>query len=141
METIRWFDRITGDDTPNAAAKRSGVNQPTLSRQIKAGALSAEVIVAIARAYDADAIEGLIIGGLITEADVRKHGAEVLLEQITDRRIADEVYERMVEGRGVEEFLTPPTLVVISDEEAEKKPALQTVTDVDEEIEGHTDTP
>lgn len=104
MDTVQWFKTTTGGDSVNAAAKASGLNQPTLARQINGGALSPESIVAIARAYNADAIEGLIISGLITEADVSRHGAQTLLESITDRMIANEVWRRMADGSGHPEF-------------------------------------
>lgn len=113
---LSWFENTIAGDTPNAAAERAGLVGSTLSRQIKAGVLSPESIVAIARAYDADPIEGLIIAGLITEADVTRHGADVLLETLTDKMLADEVWNRMQAGKaGVEITGGQPTLASVPD--------------------------
>lgn len=103
-ELMSWYSATTSDDTVNAVASRAGLVGSTLSRQLKAETLTPESIVAIARAYNADAIEGLIISGLITEADVSRHGAQALLESITDRMIANEVWRRMADGSGHPEF-------------------------------------
>lgn len=99
MNTLMsWYKRVTGGDTTNAVASKSGLVGSTLSRQLKADTLAPESIVAIARAYDVDAIEGLIIAELITEDDVRRHGTVALLETLTDRAIANEVWRRMASG-------------------------------------------
>lgn len=134
MTTIEWFKRVTAGDSVNAAANAANLNQPTLSRQVHAGALSPESIVAIARAYDADPIEGLIISGLVTEDDVRKHGAEVLIEHLSDRLLADEVWNRMQDGRVVERTdsadaeIVPFPRIVTNDEvrKASRKKAAKT---------------
>lgn len=104
MDTVTWFREVTGGDSVNAAAKAAGINQPTLARQINAGTISPENVVAVARAYNADPIEGLIIAGLITEAEVRAHGADVLLAALDDRIIANEVWRRMADGHNHPEF-------------------------------------
>lgn len=116
MNTIEWFETVSAGDSVNAAATIAGINQPTLARQIKAGVLSPESIVAIARAYDADPINGLIIAGLISEVDVARHGADVLLETLTDKMLADEVWNRMQAGKaGVEITGGQPTLASVPD--------------------------
>lgn len=104
MNTVEWFRSVTSGDSVNAAAIRAGLNQPTLSRQVKAGILSPESIVAVARAYKADAIEGLIISGLISEADVNRHGADLILQKLEDHEIANEVWRRMGDGKNHPEF-------------------------------------
>ena len=101
---MNWYNATTAGDTVNAVAAKSGLVGSTLSRQLKSETLTPESIVAVARAYKADPIEGLIISGLITEADVSLHGAEALLESLTDRMIANEVWRRMSDGSGHPEF-------------------------------------
>lgn len=104
MDITTWFKEVTRGDSVNAAAKLSGLNQPTLARQINAGALSPESVVAVARAYDADVIQGLIVAGLITKADVRKHDLKVVLEDLTDAQIANEVWRRLGDGADHPDF-------------------------------------
>lgn len=103
MDIMKWFRTVTQGDSVNAAAKAAGINQPTLSRQVKANTLSPDSVVAIARAYDADPIEGLMILGLISEGDVRRHGASVILADLTDKMLADEVWDRMQRGQACED--------------------------------------
>lgn len=141
MDIMKWFRTVTQGDSVNAAAKAAGLNQPTLSRQVNAGTLSPESVVAIARAYDADPLEGLIILGLITEDDVKRHGAAVILSDLTDKMLADEVWDRMQEGRVVENAYSKPELVVIEELDPERDAANDVGYDIDEEIEHHLDTP
>lgn len=107
QDTLKWMQAVTGGDSVNAVAAKSGLVGSTLTRQVHSGALTPESVVAIANAYDADAIKGLLVQGLISQADIDRHGAAVLLDEITDRMLADEVWERMQEGRGVKEFEDP----------------------------------
>ena len=109
---IEWYRQATGDATVNAVAAKAGLVGSTLSRQIKGDALTPETVVAVARAYDADPIDGLIVLGLITEEEVVRRGAAVVLADLTDRMLADEVYDRMIEGRGVRDFEAPTFEIV-----------------------------
>lgn len=143
MNTEQWYLQTVGSDTENAVASRSGIGQTTLNRQRKSGKLSPESVVAIARAYDADPIKGLIVLGLITESDVSRHGAEVLLANIPDKVIAQEVWDRMQEGRVVEpdSDCAPqrPQLVVIDDVDELADAANNVGYDIDAEIEHRFD--
>lgn len=142
MDIMKWFRTVTQGDSVNAAAKASGLNQPTLSRQVNASTLSPDSVVAIARAYDADPIEGLIILGLITEEDVKRHGATVILADLTDQMLANEVWDRMQEGRTVESHVSQrPELVVVSDEEYAALAALNPGYDPHMEAEGAQELP
>ena len=60
MGIMEWYAATVADDTANAVALRAGLVQSTLARQIKAGQLSPEVVVAIARAYRADVLDALV---------------------------------------------------------------------------------
>lgn len=109
-----WYRETVGSDAVNAVATTARVGQSTLDRQVKRGELSPEIVVAIAYAYDVDPIEGLIISGLITEEDVVRHGAEVLLASLPDRMIADEVWDRMQRGTATEPITgSQPNLIAI----------------------------
>ena len=98
QEIMKWMQSTTDGQTVNAIAERSGLVGSTLSRQVKSGALTPETVVAVARAYHADPIEALLILGLITKDDVRRHGARALLESLSDRQLSDEVWSRLSRG-------------------------------------------
>ena len=101
---MTWYNNTTNGDTTNAVASKARLVGSTLSRQLKADTLAPESVVAIARAYNADPIEGLIIAGPITEDDVRRHGADVLLGSLDDRMLANEVWRRLASGGDHPEF-------------------------------------
>lgn len=95
---MSWYQQTVGGDSENAVASKSGVKQQTLNRQLKAGKLSPETVVAVAHAYKACPIEALVSLGLLTDEDIRAHGVRVALSRITDKEIADEVWKRLVKG-------------------------------------------
>ena len=105
---MQWFERVTQGDTVNAAAEKAHMVGSTLNRQVRAATLSPESIVAIARAYDADPIEGLIISGLITDLDLHHHRGETLLAHLSNKMLADEVWRRMQLGRDNAHDINPP---------------------------------
>lgn len=92
---MEWYGQTVGDASVNAVAMKAGVVQTTLSRQIKAGALSPEVVAAVARAYGADVLDALVVAGVITEEDIRTHGARQALANALDVEIAREVARRL----------------------------------------------
>ena len=101
---MTWYYATVGDDTPNAAAGKSGLVQSTLAAQLRRGRLAPESVVAIARAYGADAIKGLIAAGLISADDVRRYGTKEALHAATDAEIAEEVYRRLVAGTATDDL-------------------------------------
>ena len=104
---LEWYTATTGNDTVNAVATKANVNQPTLARQLKQGRIGHRLIVAIARAYDADPIDGLVASGLITAEDLRKRGVRAMITDLTDRELTDEVWRRLVAGTAGPEFTDP----------------------------------
>ncbi len=96
MTTImEWYGATVGDASVNAVAMKAGVVQTTLSRQLKSGALSPEVVAAVARAYGADVLDALVLAGVITREDIRAHGVRQALEAAMDVEIAREVSRRL----------------------------------------------
>ncbi|GAA2237367.1 hypothetical protein GCM10010401_06890 [Rarobacter faecitabidus] len=99
MDIMKWYKTTVGDDSENAVATRSGISQRTLNRQLKARKLKPEVVAPLARAYGQDVLDTLILVGLVTRGDIRRHGVRAALEAATDRELSDEVYRRMLDGR------------------------------------------
>lgn len=97
----KWYEATTGGASVNAVAARAGLVQTTLARQLRADALSPESIVAVARAYSADVIGALIVAGVITDEDVRRHGVRLTFKAATDAEIAAEVMKRMGGDSGI----------------------------------------
>lgn len=98
MESKQWYEKTVRDSTVNAVAAKSGLVQSTLNRQVRSGALTAETVVAVARAYGADVLEALVACGLITRDEIRAHGIKAALEDALEIELAAEVMRR-AEGR------------------------------------------
>ena len=93
-----WYRSTVGDDSENAVATKAQIHQRTLNGQRRKGSLSAETVVAVAKAYGRDVLDALVVCGLITEEDIRRHGIRESLASATDEEIANEVYRRLVDG-------------------------------------------
>lgn len=109
IATVRgWFDSVVQGDSENEAAKRSGVPQGTLNRQLRTGGLAPENAVAIARAYKENPLRGLIAVGLITDVEARSFAAEISLTDVRDEDLVREVLQRVKAGRDDHPVLTTP---------------------------------
>ena len=94
MQMMDWYRGVVKDASVNSVATRAGLVQSTLARQLKAETLTAESVVAVARAYGVDVLDALVKIGLVTEQDIRTHGASVALADLTDIELAAEVVRR-----------------------------------------------
>ena len=112
MDAVTWMSAVTDGDSINAVANRTGMIQTTLNRQVRGGALTPETVVAIARAYGAPVLPGLVACGLITEAEAalkeRASEVEEVLATATDRQIINSVLARLAGGAELHAMLTAP---------------------------------
>lgn len=95
MTLMEWYSATVRDASVNAVALKAGIVQTTLSRQLRAGVLSPEVVVAVARAYGSDVLDAIVIAGVITREDIRLHGVRQALAAALDVEIAQEVAKRL----------------------------------------------
>ncbi len=107
MDITQWYERVAGSQSINSVAGLAGINQSTLNRQLRSGRLEPELVVAIARTFDEDILEALIIQGFLTREDVEKHAPRTALEQATDKEIVAEIERRLLEAREHSEFDKP----------------------------------
>lgn len=97
METnfAEWFSRLTAGDTQKVAAKKAGVIESTLSRQLSRGTFRPELVIALCRGYDYPPVDGLIETGYLHAHEV---GSEtpirVALESASNRQILEELLRR-----------------------------------------------
>lgn len=109
MDSLQWLAQITDDAAPTTAARRAGVQVSTMSRQVAKGVLSPETVVAIARAYHAPVLPGLVACGLITADEARVIAPMgTLLTDATDEALLDEVLRRIRAGHDQHPTLTEP---------------------------------
>ena len=91
-----WYNRVAREATVNSVATRAGVIQTTLRRQLMAGKLSADTVLAIARGYGVNVLDALVESGFITADEVRKYGQRPVLANATDAELAAEIMSRAV---------------------------------------------
>lgn len=110
MEIREWLEKTTkskaGELSINAIANASDIPQATLNRRVKAGDLSADMVIAISRAYEYDVVGALLELGFITKRDLTIQQIRVSLTDATDKELVDEIARRLDQGNR-EEFDKP----------------------------------
>ncbi|MEZ3156840.1 hypothetical protein AB1K56_07895 [Microbacterium sp. BWR-S6Y] len=95
----QWLDRATNRDSDREIARKTRLAHTTIGRWRNAGTAPAEGVIAIARAYGADPIEGLIFAGLLTEADLLNGGLRNAVRHAPTAYLTEELHERVTTGR------------------------------------------
>lgn len=124
-----WVGRVTGGQSQRSIARELNshghrISSPSLSRHLPQGTLSPEIVVAIARIWDASPLDGLVACGLITQREVIGGLKTVELSAASDRDIANEILRRL-EERGTENLepadeglnVPPPRLTLLNGEQ------------------------
>lgn len=126
METVNsWIRRTTEGHSIRAVALKIGVAQPTLSRQMSEHKVTPETVVAIARAYNANPLEGLEAQGLLNADDLAQYRVAPAWHKVSDRELLDEIERRLTSGAAGKELasgdetlnVAPPRLTLLSGEE------------------------
>lgn len=91
-----WLAKTTNSDNLHAISVKTGLSVTALRHRNNTGmTLSAEQVIAIARAYHADPLVGLVVFDKLTERETQKMTADQTLETIPARRLADELVARV----------------------------------------------
>lgn len=126
-----WVDRVTGGQSQRAIARELNnhghqISSPSLSRHLPQGTLAPEIVVAIARIWDASPLDGLVACGLIMRREVTEGVKSLELATASDRDIANEILRRL-EERGTENLepvdeglnVPPPRLTLLNGEQVD----------------------
>lgn len=92
---ITWYKTVTKGDSNRQASDKAGLNNATLGRQLKAGALSAENVIRIAEAYGESPIISLVDLGFMSAKWINEHGALTSLRKASDEELTDELLRRL----------------------------------------------
>lgn len=93
---IEWLDKVTrGDSNREIARRAEGVSDATLSRQRRAGELSADLIIKIAEAYNESPVVALIDLGFMSAKWITESGVVTALSRATDEELTDELLRRL----------------------------------------------
>ncbi|MCU9995377.1 helix-turn-helix transcriptional regulator [Mobiluncus mulieris] len=101
--SIVWYENTVAGDSVNQVARKSGVPQRSLNRQVtQYYQLSPETSVAIARAYGVSILEALVATGLITPNEAASFkGVDIdslvpsALERATEAQLTSELTKRL----------------------------------------------
>ncbi|MGJ9487081.1 hypothetical protein ACRQFN_09255 [Actinotignum sp. GS-2025e] len=92
-----WIERVTRGASRGAVAHTIGVHNSTYNRQYSTGILDAQYVIAIARQYKVDPLEGLVAGGYLTAAEAggAYQNTASFLKTVTDAELVAELVRRM----------------------------------------------
>lgn len=102
-KSITWYEETVAGDSVNQVARKTGLSQSTLNRQVtQYYQLSPEAAVTIARAYKVDTLEALIVTELITPEEAASYRnvdldslVPSVLERATDTQLTRELTRRL----------------------------------------------
>lgn len=96
MDIETWIGRVIGEDSRRTAAKKIGVNDSTISRQIsRTNTLSPEVVIALCREYGHPPVDGLVETGHLRTHEVEGVGVAEALAHATNEQILNEMLSRV----------------------------------------------
>lgn len=103
-----WLERKTGD-TKRQMALKLGQQPSTFNRNIE----SAEVIVAVCRAYGINPVEGLIAAEVVHDFEVRAASSDAGLREVSEISLLEEVLRRAANRSDISSL--PPLRLVDED--------------------------
>ncbi len=89
-----YVERITRGASWRTVADVTGIDPSTLTRQFNRGRVPATTIIAIARAFRGDIVDGLVAGGFLTVDEADAMGGRASLRSATDLQLAVEILRR-----------------------------------------------
>lgn len=102
-----FLEAWTDGDSVRAWARKIGMDQSTLIRQLARRDPNVHVVVALCREYRIPLLEAFVAAGFITSAEATQAAAHGVLQGATDRQLVEEMLRR-VEAREAGPDLTEP---------------------------------
>lgn len=97
--TTDWLDQVIGTDSNRAAAEKAGIEQSSLLNRRKRGGVTAEDVIAIARAYNRPVVEALVATGFLTSSEAFDSNMRSTLAEASDANLANEILRRLQNGQ------------------------------------------
>lgn len=97
--TTDWLDQVIGTDSNRAAAEKAGIEQSSLLNRRKRGGVTAEDVIAIARAYNRPVVEALVATGFLTSNEAFDSNMRSTLAEASDANLANEILRRLQNGQ------------------------------------------
>lgn len=121
-EHNEWFEKLTQNSSGRAAADKADISPATMNRQLARGTLSAETVIALARAYGRPPVRALLETGYIFPEESGMLSVGELLHSLSDQQLVAELAHRIDDEPAhwvgtfgeVVERSTPPHLTPVS---------------------------
>lgn len=94
MENEEWLHDLISPDSIRQASLKVGKAATTITRQLQRGGLSAEMVIALCRAYERQPTQGLIETGFLKPWETEGVAIPYALEQSTNQQLLDEILRR-----------------------------------------------
>lgn len=90
-----WLEHATEGETQAQIAARLGVSRSTVARWSHRGVLDPDIILALARAYNADPIQGLLAARWLKPQDLNNGGMRYVVSYAPTRMLVNELHRRL----------------------------------------------
>lgn len=111
---MKWLDEVRGTDSIREVARRVGMNQGTLNRQVNLDQLSFDTVRDVSRAYGRPVLSDLIALGHLAPHDVGVDSLEAALRSATDEHLVMEIARRLEISPSSSIYDAPLTTAVTS---------------------------
>ncbi|MDV2477415.1 transcriptional regulator [Rhodococcus zopfii] len=110
MDHRQWLEKLINGDSYRTAARKIGIDQSTITKQLSRGGIRPENVIAFARAYGRKAADELVATGYLKRSDVEGLGVEEALKRATNLQLLTEIDRRMSGGTGEVFKVTPSNI-------------------------------
>lgn len=94
-EHKEWFEALTKNASGRAAADLADIAPATMNRQLARNTLSAETVIALARAYGRSPVRALLETGYLFPEEAGMPSPEELLQSLSDQQVIADVARRI----------------------------------------------
>lgn len=84
---VEWFNKVSQNASGREAALKADITVSTLNRQLSVNHLSAEYVIALARAYDEPPVKALAATGYLLPTEVSDISMEEMSDLLTDQQL------------------------------------------------------
>jgi hypothetical protein len=94
MRFTAWIGKSTGDASARAIAGKVGKSHTVVAKWLREGEMPCYAVLDLARAYDADPIEGLLAAGYLTIEDLMRVGVPAAVKAAPTEMLIEELAAR-----------------------------------------------
>lgn len=89
-----WLADVIGTDSIRHASQKVGFAATTITRQLQRGGLSADMVIALCRAYGRKPVDGLVETGYLQPWEIEGVGITDAIDRATNQELLDGIMRR-----------------------------------------------